>query len=176
MPDSTAQMKAKDLWPGRWDVDGGGNWQPTAGQRVGGVNLVTWAGDRHVAVNIVIREEGRVVLHLAIGAGVRRIARPPGPDGVQAMLDSSMEKRMQQADHNAVVAREKMVAHLRREHGVAEQELEGDLQCSDGASAEANPLRSASLRWPLMRRQSTSHLRSCSKRRMAMCLMSAARI
>ena len=46
---------------------------------------------------------------------------------------------MKQADRDAAAARKKMVAHLRREHGVADTELEADLQRGENAAPQACP-------------------------------------
>ena len=126
--EAAAQMKAKGLWPGRWDEAGGGKWQSATGVRLAGVNLVKGASTRRpVAVALATTCEGGVTVKLATVAGVQQVARPSGPDGVEAMLDPSMRTKMQQADKDAAAARAKMVAHLRTQHGVAEDELEADI-------------------------------------------------
>jgi len=166
MPDSAAQMKAKGVWPGLWNDEGGGTWQTAAGQRIAGVNLV--AGKKNFGVVVSLAAgEGHVTVRLTTVAGVLKarlalplhlclpftpptqartqVSRPLGPDGVEAMLDPSMRTKMQQADRDAAAARQKMVAHLRREHGVADTELEADLQRGEDAAPQVCPNPSLTL-------------------------------
>ena len=140
-PMAGTQMKAKGLWPGRWDEEGGGKWQSAAGQRPANVNLVRSASSsRPVAAALATTPVGAVTVKLAVLSGVAQLARPSGPDGVEAMLDQSMHAKMQQADRDAAAARAKMAAHLRKEHGVAEHELEADLTRGERTGKEASQL------------------------------------
>lgn len=138
---AASQMKEKGLWPGRWDEEGGGRWQSAAGQRLANVNLVISASSsRPVATALATTPAGAVTIKLAVLSGVAQVARPSGPDGVEAMLDQSMHAKMQQADRDAAAARAKMAAHLRKEHGVAEHELEADLTRGERTGKEASQL------------------------------------
>ena len=46
---------------------------------------------------------------------------------------------MKQADRDAAAARQKMVAHLQREHGVTDSELQADLQRGENAAPQVCP-------------------------------------
>ena len=146
-PMAVAQLKAKGLWPDRWDEEGGGKWQSTAGQRLAGVYLVNDAttSSRPVAAALTTTRTGAVTVKLAVLSGVARAQRPSGPEGVEAMLDQSMRSKMQQADRDAAAARAKMAAHLRKEHGVAEHELEADLTRGERPATEASELSTSEM-------------------------------